>query len=374
MTSKSLLTAFRKEMQSTLLANPHSDAANPSASSTIVAETRLKVLQFFNADEVHFDVVFTANATAAVKLVMECFSGHATGFCYYYHQNCHTSLVGVREMASSSHCFATDEEMRTWLDKGDESFNRAFDYQPTLFAYPAQSNMNGARLPLEWSHRLRKSGNHQDTYTLLDVAAFASTSPLDLSNHAVAPDFTVLSFYKIFGFPDLGALLVRKASSHVLDHRRYFGGGTTEMLTCFGERPWVIRKEASLHARLEDGTIAIRNILALKCAIDVHQQLFHGMDQISKHTSWLAQKLYERVSAMRYMNGKPVCHLYQASSSTYNDPKTQGATIAFNVRKSDGSWMGPYVVGAMLSAQYSRPGWQSLQPGRNGISPRTKSR
>jgi molybdenum cofactor sulfurtransferase len=351
MTSKSLLSSFCKEMKGTLLANPHSDTSKPSASSVVVAETRLKVLEFFNADQEHFEVVFTANATAAVKLVSECFSGHDKGFLYHYHQNCHTSLVGVREVASRSHCFATDEETEIWLDEGDQSLDASAEYRPTLFAYPAQSNMNGARLPLSWSRRLRKSGNHLDTYTLLDVAAFVSTSPLDLSDHISAPDFTVLSFYKIFGFPDLGALIVRKASSHVLEHRKYFGGGTTEMMTCLEEKPWVVRKEASLHARLEDGTIAIRNILALKCAIDGHQQLFRGMDQIAKHTSWLAKQLYERLSVMSYMNGKPVCHFYQSSYSAYDDPKTQGATIAFNVQASDSTWIGPYAVGAMLRAR-----------------------
>jgi molybdenum cofactor sulfurtransferase len=335
-------------MQNTLLANPHSDASNPSASSTIVAETRLKVLRFFNADPNHFDIVFTANATAAAKLVMDCFAGHTNGFNYCYHRNCHTSLVGVREVARRSHCFATDEETEHWLHKRRGPSTSWDDDQPILFAYPAQSNMNGARLPLHWPQLLRKSRNHTHTYTLLDVAAFVSTSPLDLSNHASAPDFTVLSFYKIFGFPDLGALIVRKESSHMLEHRKYFGGGTTEMATCFGEKPWVARKEASLHARLEDGTIAIRSILALRCAIDVHRQLFGDMDQISKHTGWLAKRLYERLSAMRYSNGTLVFQIYKAPSSKYGDPETQGATIALNVRKSDRSWMGPYAFGAML--------------------------
>ncbi|KAI1044863.1 hypothetical protein LB505_005197 [Fusarium chuoi] len=46
-----------------------------------------------------------------------------------------------------------------------------------------------------------------------------------------APDFTCLSFYKIFGFPDLGALVVRRASGHILNLRRYFGGGTIAQLS-----------------------------------------------------------------------------------------------------------------------------------------------
>jgi len=346
--SKTLLNSFCREMQTKLLANPHSDSLNPSTSTVVVAETRHKVLQFFNASPEHFDVVFTANATAAIKLVMECFTGHEDGFDFCFHRNCHTSVVGVREVARHSQCFASDDETEHWLDADDETSQWNGNGRPRLFAYSAQSNMNGQRLPLTWAGRVRSNTSLANTYTLLDSAALVSTTPLDLSNHDTAPDFVALSFYKIFGFPDLGALIVRKASAQVLDHRKYFGGGTTEMMTCFGEKPWVARKEASIHSRLEDGTIAIRSILALKCAIDTHRQLFGGMDAVSRHTSWLAQTLHDRLSQVRHGNGVPVCLMYTAPNSEYGDAYTQGATLTFNLRKSDGSWVGAYHVGSIL--------------------------
>lgn len=104
--------------------------------------------------------------------------------------------------------------------------------------------MNGERLPLDWITKLRLSLHHPNSYSLLDVAALVSTTPIDLSNHLFAPDFITLSFYKIFGFPDLGALIVQKSAGHVFDKRKYFGGGTTEMTTCIKES-WVVRKESS---------------------------------------------------------------------------------------------------------------------------------
>ena len=207
--------------------------------------------------------------------------------------------------------------------------------------------MNGERLPLDWAGKLRLSSARQNAYTLLDVAALVSTTPLDLSNHLLAPDFIALSFYKIFGFPDLGALIVRKAASHVFDQRRYFGGGTTEMTTCIGD-VWVARKDTSLHARLEDGTVAFRNILALKCAISNHHRLFGGLQEVSKHTSWLALALYERLASSKHSNGVPTYHVYKSAESTYDDPRTQGATIAFNICKSNGSYVGPWHVGVSL--------------------------
>lgn len=81
--------------------------------------------------------------------------------------------------------------------------------------------MTGRRLPLIWSQRLRMSSlsSHQNTYSLLDAAALATTTQLDFSDPDFAPDFTAVSFYKIFGFPDLGGLIVRKRSGHILQVR-----------------------------------------------------------------------------------------------------------------------------------------------------------
>lgn len=59
---------------------------------------------------------------------------------------------------------------------------------------------NGRReLPREW-------------LVCLDTASYSTTSPLSLS--CLKPDFAVMSFYKLFGFPtSLGALLIRKTDN-----------------------------------------------------------------------------------------------------------------------------------------------------------------
>ncbi|KAF2866300.1 pyridoxal phosphate-dependent transferase [Massariosphaeria phaeospora] len=347
----SLVTQFSHSLQTLLLANPHSASASaPNTSHRIVEETRLKVLKLFNASPEHFDIVFVANATAGIKLVLEAFSGHDEGFDYYYHRNAHTSLVGVREHAASSHCFASDAEVEQWLQDEHSFSGDANTDRPTLFAYPAQSNMNGRRLPLSWPAALRSTSQRLRTYSLLDVAALVSTSPLDLSDHAAAPDFTVMSFYKMFGFPNLGALIVRKSAAHVFDQRRYFGGGTTEMITCIGTQ-WVAKKEKRLTDRLEDGTGATHSILALHCAIDVHDMLYGGFSEISKHTGWLAKTLYERLASLKHANGRPVCQIYKDPAATYGDALTQGATVTFNISSSDGAWISSWKVGQLASSK-----------------------
>jgi molybdenum cofactor sulfurtransferase len=341
-----MIDTFSQKLHSLLLTNPHSaTTSTPNTSQYILEHTRLQVLELFKANPEHFEVVFVANATAGIKLVLEAFTANEDGFEYFYHRDSHTSLVGARELASNSRCFQNDDEVETWLTTNNTN-DRGNGLR--LFAYPAQSNMNGRRLPLSWPALLRCSPQSTNTYSLLDVAALASTSPLNLSNHTIAPDFVVLSFYKMFGFPDLGALIVRKSAAPLFAKRRYFGGGTTEMITC-NDQPWVARKRSSLPDQLEDGTNPVHNILALSCAIDVHKQLYGGFEQVSQHTGWLAKCLYEQLTKLKHDNGAPVCHIYKDAYSAYGDSRTQGAVVTFNMRDRHGEWISSSKVGKLAA-------------------------
>ena len=258
------------DMLSNLYGNPHSGSPSSQLSTNRIEDIRHKILQFFNADPEEFDLVFVANATAGIKLVMECLRAGHDGFTYAYHKDAHTSLVGVRESAVSSKC-VEDKDVECWLAGKSTLFDNNTSAITRLFAYPAQSNMDGRKLPMEWCARIRSlETTVANTYTLLDAAAFVSTSQLDLSDASATADFIVLSFYKIFGYPDLGALIVRKASGHVLKIRKYFGGGTTDVVTCVKEQ-WHVPKTQSLHASLEDGTLPFHNIMSLDAALESHQ-------------------------------------------------------------------------------------------------------
>ena len=308
--------------------------------------------------------------------------GDEGGFRYFYHIDCHNSVIGVRETTDDNHyCFRDDAEVEQWL-AGTSSQNEGSKLG--LFAYPGQSNMTGRRLPLSWPGMLRRSNHvsHQDTYSLLDAAALATSYPLNkvFSDPESAPDFTSLSFYKIFGYPDIGwnplscsglsydillrqyvlsrnkpvrafadfpvttgALIVRKSSGRILQWgRKYFGGGTVDAVTVLGKKPF-FKNRGVLHESLEDGTLPFHNIIALSAAIDTHERIYgpDPMVTISRHTSFLGKMLYDRMSALVHPNGVPVCKIYTSTQSTYGDSTTQGATVAFNVVHADGSFA-PY--------------------------------
>ncbi|KAL5398468.1 hypothetical protein PMIN02_001482 [Paraphaeosphaeria minitans] len=329
--AKSLIERFSADMIGNLYGNPHSASNSSQMTTRRIEDIRLRLLGLFKADPDDFDVVFVANATAGIKLVMEAFRDQEEGYWYGYHRDAHTSLIGVRETATQHHCFTTDAEVDAWVEEEGTAHPRL-----GLFAYPAQSNMNGRRLPLDWTRRIR-TRNQGSVYTLLDAAALVSTSPLDLSDASTAPDFTVMSLYKIFGFPDLGALIIRKAAGSIFDRRRYFGGGTVEMVVCLKEQ-WHAKKE-TLHERLEDGTLPIHGIMALDAAMNVHKDLYNSLDEVSNHTAFLASKMYDGLTSLRHGNGTSVCQVYKDTSSTYGDPSTQGPIVAFNLRNQCGGWV-----------------------------------
>jgi molybdenum cofactor sulfurtransferase len=320
-------------MKSNLYGNPHSASPSSHLSTVQVEEVRSRLLHFFKADPNHFDLIFVANATAAIKLVVEAFRDVDEGFWYGYHRDAHTSIVGVRQHAKEARCFASDGEVDDWIKERNE-----LPCATNLFAYPAQSNMNGHRTPLSWPGQIRKS-SRQKVYTLLDAAAYVMTAPLDLSDTESAPDFTAMSFYKIFGFPNLGALIVRKSAGDVLQQRKFFGGGTVEMVIAL-QSPWHAMKEHVLHEQLEDGTLPFHSIVALGVGLNVFYDLYGSMANVSRHTCSLALDLYSRLSSLRHSNGQAVCHFYKDPTSQYGNAKTQGPTLALNFMNAQGGWIG----------------------------------
>lgn len=344
--AKSLIESYSKELTSNLFGNPHSGSASSQLSSRRIDDARLQVLRFFNADPDVFDVVFVANATAAIKLVGEAFRDYKSGFNYYYHAEAHTSVVGIRELASrNSTCLANDQAVEAWVDNlGDEGYPN-INEGPSLFAYPAQSNMTGRRLPLHWTQKISsiRQSSGRPVYTLLDAAALVATSPLNLSDPAIAADFIALSFYKIFGFPDLGALIVRKfPAGDILRRRKYFGGGTVDAVATIGKenQSWHAMKSSSLHTVLEDGTVAFHSIVALQSALDTHRTLYGSMENISKHANYLAAKLREQLQYLRHANGTHVCDIYcHLPTSTPSPNFSQGPVIAVNLKDSRGKYI-----------------------------------
>jgi molybdenum cofactor sulfurtransferase len=243
--------------------NPHSSNPTSLAATELMENARAYVLKFFKADPDEYDIVFTPNASGALKLVGESYPFTPKSHYLLTFDN-HNSVNGIREFAHARGATVSylpvalpdlrvlDEQLDVALARGDGSADN-------LFAYPAQSNFSSVKHPLEWIERAHAHGWD----VLLDAAAFAPTNQLDLSQYK--PDFVPLSFYKMFGYPTgIGALIARRDKLHKLQ-RPWFAGGTITVASVQGDKYYF----AEGHAAFEDGTVDYLNIqrLRLACAI-----------------------------------------------------------------------------------------------------------
>jgi selenocysteine lyase/cysteine desulfurase len=207
-----------------VLGNPHSTNPTSALATERVVSCRKRVLEFFNADPDEYVLIFTSNASGALKLVGESYP-FSEGDQFLLTFDNHNSVVGIRafdrvKRASTRYLPVEPPDLRvseaaldTYLMGSPESRNK-------LFAFPAQSNFSGVQHPLEWISRAQELGWD----VLLDAAAFVPTNRLDLGRWN--PDYVTLSFYKMFGYPTgVGALLARRPALKKL-HRPWFAGGT----------------------------------------------------------------------------------------------------------------------------------------------------
>ena len=190
---------------------------------------------------------------------------------------------------------------------------------PSLFAYPAQSNFSGVKHPLEWIDVAHERGWD----VLLDAAAFAPTSRLDLSRWQ--PDFVAVSFYKMFGYPTgVGALIARRPALERL-RRPWFSGGTVVAATVQGD----MAVPLSGHAGFEDGTVNYLGIPAVEVGLRHLERV--GIDTISRRVETLGTSLLDAMQRLEHSDGSPAIRVY--GPDTWD---RRGATIAFNFLHPDG--------------------------------------
>lgn len=298
-----------------VLGNPHSRNPTSQAATLKVEEARQRVLDFFHADPEAYDVVFTLNASGALKLVAEAFPWEPGGRFLLTADN-HNSVNGMREYASAHGADVLYVPMEPGLRIRDiePALAGADPSKPHLFAFPAQSNFSGVKHPLEWIGTAQAHGYH----VVLDAAAFVPTSRLDLRE--VTPDFVCLSFYKMFGFPTgVGALLARRNALGEL-HRPWFAGGTVRFVSAQNN---VALPHVTGRA-FEDGTLNYLGIAAVTAGLEFVEGI--GIERIHGHVMGLTQRMLDMLQGLRHGNGAPMVRLYGPEGM-----ERRGGTVAFNL-------------------------------------------
>ncbi|MBW8198266.1 aminotransferase class V-fold PLP-dependent enzyme [Flagellimonas abyssi] len=319
--ASSQLNEHMELLASNTFGNPHSSNPTSELSTNLVEEARDAIISFFKAHDYY--CVFTPNASGALKIVGECYPFENDGHFLLLADN-HNSVNGIREYCKNAGGVNEYVPMNR-IDLGvsrDKLFNSLKNSSRTskLFAYPAQSNVSGIKHDLQWISTAQSYGWD----VLLDAAAFAPTSPLDLTKHS--PNFVAVSFYKMFGYPTgLGCLLIKKSSFGKLQ-KKWFAGGTVNLASAMTPHHFLMDN----HERFEDGTLNYLDIPALKIGLDYLKSI--GMKRLNERVGSLMEYIFYRLKDLTHSNGAPQLEIF-------GHPKrlNTGGTMSMCFKNPDGS-------------------------------------
>jgi molybdenum cofactor sulfurtransferase len=321
---------LRKQMElleKSIFGNPHSENPTSLAMTRQIDQVRSHLLRYFNASPDEYSVVFTPNATGALKLIGESYP-FTPGSRYMLTTDCHNSVNGIMEFAlakGATLAYVPVEPPELLVDEGrlSHGLGQAVQGVHNLFAYPAQSNFSGVQHPLDWISQAKDRGWD----ILLDCAAFVPTNHLDLSRWH--PDFAVLSFYKIFGYPTgIGCLMARKSALFNL-RRPWFSGGTVSVVSVKCERCHFL---SNSEAAFEDGTVNYLNLPAIGIGLNHITEV--GIDKIHERVRCLTGWLLDQMQEAHHSNGRALVKIYGPLGLG-----KRGGTIAFNLLDANGKML-----------------------------------
>jgi selenocysteine lyase/cysteine desulfurase len=309
-----------------IFGNPHSEHLASRNSAAAQAAARAATLAFFDADPDIYEVCFTANATAAIKLVAESYPFSPRHGLILSADN-HNSVNGMREFArhaqASISVLPLDAQLR--LDRGSASLRASVERQGSgLFAFPQQSNFSGVLHDLSLVEEARALGCD----VLVDAAAAGPYGALSLGEHPA--DFVVCSFYKLFGLPTgVGALIAKRSALDRL-RRPWFSGGTVEFVS-------VARGRHSLkagHEGFEDGTPNFLDLATIEDGFAFLARIPRPC--LRAHIQSLVRHFLALAATLRHRHGAPLVRLYGPP-----DMEQRGGIVAFNILQNDDSVL-PY--------------------------------
>lgn len=279
---------------------------------------------FFNASPDEYLCVFTANASAALRLVGESYPFTPGGTFGLTFDN-HNSVNGIREFARRNgadiaYVPVVAPELRIDRTAITRLLAEADPSAHNLLAFPAQSNFSGVQHRLELVDEAHEAGWD----VLVDAAAFAPTNRFDVAR--VRPDFATFSFYKMIGYPTgVGCLLMRRDRVDALQ-RPWFAGGTITIASVQGDGHYLHDDESAF----EDGTIDYLNLPAVGSGLQYLERI--GVESIHRRVVALTSWLLGALTGLRHSSGRPLVQIHGPT-----DAIERGGTVTFVLRDADGS-------------------------------------
>ncbi|NTX16307.1 aminotransferase class V-fold PLP-dependent enzyme [Myxococcus sp. CA051A] len=315
---ESLIDRDHQVLRNTILGNPHTGS---KATEAAYEKARSEIYRFFRCSPEEYEIIFTPNASGAIRLVAESFP-FESGSEFLLAKDNHTSIHGIREFAKArgaavryiplnKELLLVESSLRRSLEKLDR--NHAH-----LFAFPAQSNATGVKHDLKWI----KFAQERGAMVLCDAAAFVPLSAFDFETYQ--PDFVPVSLYKIFGYPTgSGCLIAKRDSLRKLTPPSFAGGAV-----CYYSGPWSPTDRLLHHdqgRQFEIGTPNYASFHAIAYGFEFISRL--GVHNIGGRAKALARWLETQLQPLQHeIKAKgPLCRIYGPAS------EDKGATVMLNL-------------------------------------------
>ncbi|EAX93774.1 molybdenum cofactor sulfurase, putative [Trichomonas vaginalis G3] len=289
----------------------------------IIEEIRSELLKFVGADPSIYSVIFVASATQAMKLVGENFPWTKDSTYAYTLYN-HNSILGVRKYAIKH-----GSKFRSINDLKDVYNLPYSESSKNLFVFPLEENFAGGKNDPEQISKLLNDKEWRKRWTIVaDSAAFLPTNPLDLSKTDY--DAVIMSFYKIFGFPNTGALVIKKSLLKMLEKKTYtsnsakYSSPDDDYFEVYS---------------FEDDEPPFELTLAVKYGLESINSI--GMNKIQEHVARLTDRLYKGLTSLSHGNGAEAVKVYGNHGQGIT---RQGGIVAFNLKRTEDDYFGYYEV------------------------------
>lgn len=307
----------------------------------LVSDARKKLLEFLGTNDKEYVIVFVASATQALKLIGENYNWNNKSKFIYTRYN-HNSVLGIRKYAL----------MHGATFNVINSSKEIVEDKDALYAVALEDNFAGTKIGKNEMYRL----THTDGITVIgDSSAFLPSNKLNLTEYPF--NAVVLSFYKIFGFPNYGACILRRDFAEKLVKKTYLEG-SIEIALASNPNKYVLKKE--LPNKLEDDFPSPEMVVGASYGIE--STCIIGIENIEKHVWRLTQRLYNGLKSSKHSNNLNVVEIY--GNHKLNNSDLQGGIVAFNVLDSNGKYIGyAHVIKDASKAKFHLRGGCHCNPG-----------
>lgn len=350
----SVLQNFSKNLHENLFGNPHSESQSSELSTDTIDIIRSQILELFETNLSEYTVVFTYSQFHSMKLLTESFP-FTQDSTFIYTSNSNNNILGLRSFAEKKnakiqmvdinqvvkpeskfekfpdirklikHTNKEEEEKDANIAKNTNSnyvLIKKLNVTMNLLAVPLVDEFDGTVLAEEQMKHISVSSDYiGKTAVMVDASLYLQNHRLSLSStpfHAVA-----MSFERIFGFPNIGCLLIHNSLMQLLA-KPYFGGGTLVYALTSASYE---KLRLSPQDRFEDGSLPFLSIASIESDFTLFLNDLKS-SRISSHISSLIEYLFGQLNELRHSNGSPLVKIY-----TNQDQKQlqRQSIISFNV-------------------------------------------